>query len=362
MNKSLILNDDALNNLFNNHPSIKGGDGNTTVGNVDAIDRLLQELSAPPPPPTKFKIPDIFEQQNPPQNAVPESATSTARLSEIFAGAKSGNVATESATSPDDLEIMNAMPVGESQIVYHVIFDSDFGMRNRLHERNAPIFGKMRFQKNDKVPIMFDLQESKNVALRLIDQAVKMGTIGNKQYPVFGAIVLGLRLNNVSVSNGTVDSGSGARDYNSLLNSNSDLVVYNVNGNKRGVLSNNALAKTEVVNAVYVKKLDTQANIGFYLHNINPNLSSDDIKLLKQLYDANGEQVIYNATQLGGNNTDDYKAYVRAKRSYLKLKQMNGQTGGSNSKHNDDDDKIMYLAERSRYFQLKEIAKQKRLI
>jgi len=83
---------------------------------------------------------------------------------------------------------------------------------------------------------------------------------------------------------------------------------------------------------------------------------------LKQLYDANGEQVIYNAIQSGGNNADDYRAYVHAKRSYLKLKQMNGQTGGSKSKHNDNDDKIMYLEEKSRYLQLKEIAKQKRLI
>lgn len=103
--------------------------------------------------------------------------------------------------------------------------------------------------------------------------------------------------------------------------------------------------------------------MGFYLHNVNPKLLSDDIKLLKQLYDANGEQVVYNATQSGGsinNDDNDYREYVHAKRKYLKLKQTRQTGGGSRAKNNDD--KIAYLEEKSCYLQLKEIAKQRGLI
>lgn len=350
MNDSLVVNNNVLDSLFNNKHMKKDTvnendhvtNGNGT--NKDAFDNLLDDILGPEKSSNNNVHNNIFEQQK-----------EHIKIPSIFVNSNKYNendmVSETSPMNDDMMEKTPEMPIENSQILYHIILDSDFGMRHKLHEHDVPVFGKLRNVKSNKVPVLFDLQEARNVALRLIDQTIKMGTIGNKQYPVFGAIILGIHLNNIIASDISVNTGSGARDYKSVMQSNSNLIVYDINGTKRGMLKKSELARAQIVNASYVKKLNTSETIGFYLHNINPKLTSDDVKLLKQLYDANGEQVTY-ISQLGGNNSADYKAYIHAKRSYLKLKNMvsNSQTGGT---INND---------QSRYLELKAIATQKGML
>jgi hypothetical protein len=373
MNRSLVLNSDALDNLFSGQKQVQRGRG----GNDD-VDALLRELGGPNP-----TYPFEQHKNEPPLNA---ESTSDGTLSAVLDQLANKNNKNDeynrnyklneqynqlknnnnnqltSATSVDDPKMMEN---NSSDIVYHVIFDSDFGMRNKLHQHNSAVFGKLRNAvENDKVPVLFDFTEAVSVAKRLIDQTVRLGTIGDKKFPVFGAIVLGLKLHNVSVKTSSVDSGTGKRDYKLLNVENNGLTTYDIHDNKRGVVSRNALEHAVLMNAAYVKKLDTSANVGFYLHNINPKLSADDVKLLKQLYDADGQQVFYNANQTGGDNDDQYKlAYINEKKRYLQLKKVYGnvrqnQSGGNN----DEQYKTQYLQEKARYLELKEIAKKRGLI
>ena len=210
--------------------------------------------------------------------------------------------------------------------VYHIILDCDFGIRNKLHTHKNPVFGKLRNVLNEqKIPVLFNLDEATIIANRLIDQTVNMGSISDKKYPVFGAVILGLRLQNIKVKQRNANTGGGSTDYSLLnLHEDYDLIIYKVKGNERGVLARNTLEKAELLSAKYVTKLNTQMNVGFSLHNLNTNLSSSDIQLLKKLYDNNGQLMLFNtSTTSQGGSKNDYKSmYLQEKKRYLQLKEL----------------------------------------
>jgi len=295
--------------------------------------------------------------------------TSTDGLSSVLEKIEQVNNDKPSATSefnPNDTNNTPAKPNNNSSRTgYYVILDSEFGMRNSLPTRIYPlVFGKLRkaiHKYSSKIPVVFDLKEANRIAGRLIDMAVKQGTAGNKQYPVFGAIILSMDLSNVSAEerDDSGDMNMNMNKYEELVQDSADLVLYNVNGVERGLLSKNVLPNLQILPEMYVKKLDMPTNVGFALLNFNQNLTKGDILLLKKLFDSKDN------FQSGGNDEAEYQAYIHAKRNYLRLKAQsvnsNKMIGGS-QKNNEDNDRLMYLQEKSRYLQLKEIAKRRGLI
>lgn len=246
------------------------------------------------------------------------------------------------------------------EIVYCVVFDSDFYVKNDLTKLidNYVTFGKIRKYGTEHkfFPVLYDVNDAENVAKRLIDTAVQQGSIGNKKYPVFGSVILRLQLTGVNSVETNVESDKV--DYTKLENEikpNIDLINYTIKSHKRGVLTTSGLSKASVLNAKYITKLDVQLNIGFSLLNRIPELSSIDIKILKKLYDNQDFQTLTDE-QKGG---DIYKQlYMDEKQQYLLLKKMHNELKqGSITK--DQIYEQLYKLKKHEYLKLKNNMKYK---
>lgn len=211
--------------------------------------------------------------------------------------------------------------------IYIVVLDCNFGARNYLEKNNYFIFGQIRNgMQDDRVPFHTDLDRARELAKRMVAQVISDGTTLNKKYPVLGAVVLGIFLRNVTVQNVEVEKFDSSRNY-SNVNVDSDIVLYNIEDHKNGVVKKSSLASGIVVDGTYVMEVNVPENIAFYLHNINPTLTYDDISMLKKMYDANKNGHTVNFTvdnDLEKNQTggDYYQRSVVSKNLYMYKKKL----------------------------------------
>lgn len=189
--------------------------------------------------------------------------------------------------------------VYNNYVMYHVILDADFHIINNYFHTNSNlrvssiVMGQIRsVVKDHRIPVVFSLEDAKNIASRMINLCVNNGTVGNKKYPIFGAVILEITAKHISEIMRDIETNTGRRDYSTLHGKRIDLVSYERNGLKRGLLSKMALSRSQLTGAQYVVETDMSMNIGFALHNMNPLLSSDDIKILKKLYDDKDNMVL----------------------------------------------------------------------
>ena len=254
----------------------------------------------------------------------------------------------------------------EEQIFYHVLVDSDIYMLNELYSRpsklNFSTFGNLKNQIEKNMPIVFDEEDAKNVATRLITSIRENGSslTSNKSYPVFGALVVKMKLylSNSSIKDiGKIQhDDSGKRLYTDLDNLSEKLITYSVRdrGNievKRGILKHSEFSNIKLVSIKYVK-CDKVYDLGWGLLNSFKNLTSNDIRTLKYIFDKDKEitvehtlegvkimdidfekkKITSNIIMSGGNMNDEMqlRRQVRdLKQKYLAMKQTKPQMGGS---------------------------------
>lgn len=195
-------------------------------------------------------------------------------------------------------------------VCYHIVLDCEFGSRNKLHERSGGIIGKFRQNTGNKLPVLFSYNEAVRVAKRFSKIAAEKGSLEGKSYPVFGSVILVLDVSSLQRENhGEIHNANGARDY-ANLNANNELTVYNVNNERRGVLSNDGFVKAKILGAHYECCLDMSEHVGFCLHNLNPKLESKDVVLLKKIYEhskVNDTEGSYYAFTVNDVQTGGYK-------------------------------------------------------
>lgn len=192
--------------------------------------------------------------------------------------------------------------------VYYLIYDTDFGVRENLknidtyHLDLSQSVGKIRLTETNskKIPVLFDIEDVKNVAKRMIFLAHENGCIGDKKYPVFGVIALKIELENISVKNVQLDAD---KNYSKLFSYDEDIVTYNSiprdeNSvtHKRGIITKNAISNGKIIDASYVHKMVVDKHLGMCVLNMNKNLKpSDIIELNKLLYiQENVDPSVYN--------------------------------------------------------------------
>jgi hypothetical protein len=261
----------------------------------------------------------------------------------------------------------------EEQIFYHVLVDSDIYMLNELYSRpsklNFSTFGNLKNQIEKNMPIVFDEKDAKNVATRLITSIRENGSslTSNKSYPVFGALVVKMKLylSNSSIKDiGKIQhDDNGKRLYTDLDNLSEKLITYSVRDRsnievKRGILKHSEFSNIKLVSIKYVK-CDKVYDLGWGLLNSFKNLTSNDIRTLKYIFDKDKEitvehtlegvkimdidfekkKITSNIIMSGGNMNDEMqlRRQVRdLKQKYLSMKETKPQMGGSM-----DDDETM---------------------
>lgn len=349
MSKSLILSSSALDKIFGGQPP-QGSEGQAIVPDpgmsIAATEGLLADIIAP----EQVPLPQI-----------------PSKSSQTFTGT-----------------------------VYHIILDCDFGKRKNLGENKSSFLGRTRnlpsVVAGGRIPVLFDEADLENISKRLIYLVSKDGSVGtgaNKKYPVFGTIALAIKLNNVSVSDVSIQ-GEGGKDYSKVENSNDDLVTYmssersglldkqhklSTRQFKRGTLSIKALSEATVTPVSYINDTRMDERVGFSLLNLNPNLSAEDVKELKALYDKtlksgslHKEAVILPSEEHSVGGSIDYEAlYRQEKKRYLQLKEIAHKMGNISrdttisiptkpSIGGSVNYETLYQQEKKRYLQLKEIA------
>lgn len=166
---------------------------------------------------------------------------------------------------------------------YHIILDCDYNSDDKIF--NHPVmFGKVRKSGfDDYISVLFDFEATKRLAGRMVDQAVIAGTMGNKQHPVFGAIIIGLELKGKIYNEGNIDG-----DY-SKLGKEDGIVIYESKDrdktvSKRGLVPKSILSKSKIVSKTYVSFLEVPVPVGFALFNLDPTKTPDTIKELKKIH------------------------------------------------------------------------------
>jgi hypothetical protein len=188
-------------------------------------------------------------------------------------------------------------------IFYYILLDSDFSSLNELYSKPSKlsfyIFGNLRETDNMKsnMPVVFDLEDAKNIASRMIDTTIENGSCfsNKKNYPVFGAVIIKMKLllNKDAVSeNKVVFNEDGTRNYSDLIKNNS-LSIYYINNKtsnrvKRGILSKSLFNNIELMSAQYVRSRNSNENGWAILNSFN-NITANDIRCLKIIYDSNKE-------------------------------------------------------------------------
>jgi hypothetical protein len=170
--------------------------------------------------------------------------------------------------------------------VYHVVFDMDFGLF--LHNKSEYVRGKDQVIR--RMPVVFDLELARQIAGELIAEAISKGCVGDKKYPLLGAVIFGMKFancDNVKCEDLTYDMDSKV--------SNKDITTYDIERNgktvKQGSVSFDSLRRLCAVSAEYVVRNDLQPSNGFALLNMCPNLEASDIQMLKQMLNDSDKQV-----------------------------------------------------------------------
>jgi hypothetical protein len=241
--------------------------------------------------------------------------------------------------------ITQKTPVNVSgKTVFHLILDCDYAEIGNLakEEFKREAFGSIRYhlKKADgviRIPVLDKLTDAQKLAEKLLNLVVTSGTSKGKKFPIFGVIILGIVVGDLTVDEPTQQLG-GRRDYNFLSqSSDKDLIWYDINGNKRGLMSKKGLEKSKIYSASYGAKTVTPKEIGFALFNHcnELKLSEKEIQELNNIYNLSTslnlkshyvfKPPIDNAdpAQLGG----DYTRYKNEKKRYLELKQIAKKRG-----------------------------------
>ena len=230
------------------------------------------------------------------------------------------------------------------QIFYHVLIDSDFYMLNTLYTKpfkfNFAIFGNLRDTIEKKMPIVFELDDAKHVAKRLITTIKENGSSINscKSYPVFGAIIIKMSLDIYDIKElGKLQHDeNGMRLYEELNNFDTKFLTYAVRNKddrevKRGILNRSEFSNITLLSAQYVNN-DETSNLGWAILNSYKNLTSNDIRTLKYIFDMKKEVMIEH-TANGVQITD--KLYLEKKNNISSIisnmtgENFNIQMGGS---------------------------------
>ena len=226
--------------------------------------------------------------------------------------------------------------------VYHIILDCDFSMRNELWNNinKSSNMGSVRnlTTMDSRIPVLFNLDDVEKISKRLVYVVTQKGSLGNKKYPIFGAVAVRLKLDDVSTAHADVLKTGNTKDYSKVESATEDLVTYTSagrsNGYKRGVLSVNALHSAKVVGYKYISTIEIQEQIGFGLLNLYLK-SGDDVRELKKLYDESKKDLKEFDTQpqagilssTGGSSVDYENLYRQEKRRYLQLKEIAAKMG-----------------------------------
>ena len=219
------------------------------------------------------------------------------------------------------------------EFLYYVAIDCNF--RSKLHDINKHTHGNIRQQipSPNQVPVTFNLEDAKMIASKIIKDIDTNGSNNNKHFPIFGAVILKIQTPSNEQHIINVYEDSGKRDYTQIIaeNNKHDFVVYNTSAGKRGLLSKNIFDKLQISEALYVVNFtEVSEHMGFALLNMT-EMSSSDIMELKKIYTSGLESKFHvlNEQQIHQSGGDfEYKdMYIKEKERYLQLKQIAKQKG-----------------------------------
>jgi hypothetical protein len=180
----------------------------------------------------------------------------------------------------------------EFQMVYYVVLDSDFG--TDIGSYNFGKINKFLKDHSDKIPVLLNFDDAKNLAERMAVTAVRYGTTTGKKHPIFGSIIIGYKIHKQIKSDLTIDLDA-PNQYNSINLEDSFSVFNTIKIDARSeekdiIQKQKAIVSKELLNSVgphsytYIVPLKMEENVGFYLFNKTvPSVSESDISLLKYL-------------------------------------------------------------------------------
>lgn len=220
-----------------------------------------------------------------------------------------------------NLPLENAL---KQHYVYHIVPDCNFKLK--FSSVNTYTHGNIRnsINKQEKIPVTFDLNDAKHIATKLLKDIDNRGHMSTeKRYPVFGVVILKLRLDNVTDQDLNIYTQTGKREYSALA-TDKDLVMYNAADIKRGLISKDAFKTAVLVSALYVNNYpEITKHLGFVLLN-SFGMLSEDLEALSKIYDSSVTGVEYEfKNQMGGGLNEKelekvyYKLYMKEKARYL---------------------------------------------
>lgn len=254
-----------------------------------------------------------------------------------------------SLPNTQEVQIMNTIKKYPSEIsekFYHIIFDCDFGnfIKNKSNV-NSVVYGNVRSFSTDKIPIVYNHDFAVKCGAKLVNLAVSQGSLGNgleKKYPYLGAIIVGLQFQcedykDLSYTNlGEVNK----KDLSSLSQKTEHLITYSVNNSKRGFLSKFGFSKAHIVTAEYIARNDINVDNAFALLNLVPSLTSENIKMMKKIYDNNDTkkektEMVTNGELIIGDKTintdmDELGGIEKAKYFNNKVNKVNKENNEEN--------------------------------
>ncbi len=256
-----------------------------------------------------------------------------------------------SATESEPKELKNTIRKLDKVKVYHILLDCDYGSKHSLISGHSQTFGKIRKQTGtDYIAVLYDFKKATSVAERMIYQTAMMGTIGNKQHPVFGAIILGIELLNTNERNYDLIE----KTQYSMLKIDEITRYRSTDRDKteteRGLIKKSVLSGAKIVTASYITSLETTTTVGFCLHNLNPALTPEDIRELKKLHKRSGEEISMLELDVPDESGSPLEGGNKYKTQYGKTIQS-----GSGSKVDYD---VIGNDEKVRYMQLCKTAKK----
>jgi len=183
---------------------------------------------------------------------------------------------------------------------YYIVIDSDFGnFINKIKEGKYDDFYGHRYGNlgimtdnkykttDDRIPILYDFNTAKHVSNKMIDYIISKGTPNEdtKSIPIFGTIILEIEID----GNATVDEIQTMNDTDKRydnIHSDKDLICYEQKGIFRGLLKRESIGKMKIIGGYYNIKINETVPNGLFKLNQNENLTSSNIRVLKQLYNA----------------------------------------------------------------------------
>lgn len=291
---------------------------------------------------------------------------------------------TQKQSQPEEQPQPTGQDVGKSELFYHIVLDCDFPKRNKLgnDDFKGKYTGHIRdyIKNSGRIPILYNYDDAKKVASKLVSWVMDKGTSKGKRVPIFGAIILGFRpSSNVTIRNINTDiSQHGAKDY-SLIFSKSipsvlknpkspfenspevDIIAYNIDGVKRGLISNQGIKDSSLVSASYGYMTDMPLNIGLCLLNIaHDKFEEDDIRLLRQILSKNG-QVHMLSSYVKEEIVKPSEEEINTETSDVFLSETKTDKNTDFHQLTGGDYKNLYKLEKQKYLKLSKLAKERGL-